>query len=89
MQNNASEYLRAKHKQADLLVKDLIKRMGRDDFISFFIEVYEKLNKRVITKSFVESMIVHCPKYITVYLNMMEKELIRKGVERRIKNETV
>ncbi len=78
MVNQSSAIIDAQHKKARLQIQKMIERMGKDEFISFFIDLYKKLNRTVIEIKDVEYYIDHSPKYMTIYLNIMKNEMKEK-----------
>ena len=53
----ARKILEAQHQEAKAMVAEMIRRMGRKEFIEFYILVHKKMNRDVINSKEVEEMI--------------------------------
>ncbi len=62
------------HERSYKLIQDVIKRMGKDDFIQFYRDANEKINRYRPTTKEVEAMIEGSPKYMALTLTILKKE---------------
>ena len=75
------DFLKAQHEEAKAKIKSMIQRMGLDEFVEWFHIVYAHVNKKGTTTEMIHELIEKAPKLMCLYIQMMENELKRKGID--------